>query len=154
MKKNIFFIVIVCMFSAGVSAADQPGEYTFMNNKTTIKNPYELRDPFKKIVLKKKGLAKMRERSSGVFDNSTENLETKHTDNLRVLGVMIGKNRRALVKAPGNSDPFVIQEGMTIGSTGAEVKAILPGGVVLVEKIKNVYDQEEYLETILPVTGN
>ena len=41
---------------------------------------------------------------------------------------------------------------MVIGENNAVIKAILPGGVVLVEKIKNVYEQDEYLETILTIT--
>jgi type IV pilus assembly protein PilP len=40
---------------------------------------------------------------------------------------------------------------MVLGNNNAEIRAILPGGVVLVEKLINVYDQEEYLETILPL---
>ena len=42
---------------------------------------------------------------------------------------------------------------MKISHGEAEVKAILPGGVVIVEKIKNIYDQDEYLETILPISN-
>ena len=48
---------------------------------------------------------------------------------------------------------FYIKEGMKLGSSGAEVKAILPGGIVLVEKIRNVYDQDEYLETVIPISN-
>ena len=70
---------------------------------------------------------------------------------------MIGKERRAMAKiATGNSlgsEVFFIKEGMKIGPNGAEVKAILAGGVVLVEKIRNVYDQDEYLETVIPVSS-
>ena len=45
-----------------------------------------------------------------------------------------------------------MREGMKLGLNNAEIKAILPGGIVLVEKIRNVYDEDEYLETILPVS--
>jgi hypothetical protein len=38
-------------------------------------------------------------------------------------------------------------------SWAKDVKAILPGGIILVEKIRNVYDQDEYLETVLPVSS-
>ena len=47
---------------------------------------------------------------------------------------------------------YYIKEGMRIGTNSAEVKAILPGGIVLVEKIRNVYDLDEYLETVIPVS--
>jgi type IV pilus assembly protein PilP len=68
-----------------------------------------------------------------------------------------GKERRAMAKLASNgvvgSDVFYLKEGMKIGPNSAEVKAILPGGVVLVEKIRNVYDQDEYLETVLPLSN-
>ena len=41
---------------------------------------------------------------------------------------------------------------MRLGRDNAEIKAILPGGIVVVEKIRNVYNQEEYLETIIPIS--
>ena len=46
----------------------------------------------------------------------------------------------------------MLREGMKLGPERAELKAILPGGIVVVEKIKNIYNQEEYLETVIPVT--
>ena len=54
----------------------------------------------------------------------------------------------------GDSNVYYIKEGMKLGENGAEVKAILPGGIVLVEKIRNVYDQDEYLETVIPVSND
>jgi len=38
---------------------------------------------------------------------------------------------------------------MKLAKGTAELKAIMPGGIALVEKIKNIYDQEEYIETII-----
>ncbi|AYF43175.1 hypothetical protein BALOs_0154 [Halobacteriovorax sp. BALOs_7] len=76
----------------------------------------------------------------------------------------MGKNPRAIVTevdekenenngaAAEKREVVIIKEGMKIGPDQVEVKAILPGGVVLVEKIINVYDEEEYLETILPLS--
>ena len=53
----------------------------------------------------------------------------------------------------GDGGPIIIlKEGMKIGEDGAELKAILPGGIILVEKIVNVYGQEEYLETVIPIS--
>lgn len=69
------------------------------------------------------------------------------------MGVLIGPERRAMARVSGAKDSFIIKEGMHIGPNQAEVKAILPGGVILVEKIRNVYDQDEYLETVLPVSS-
>ena len=56
-------------------------------------------------------------------------------------------------RTKGSKDTFIIKEGMSLGLDNAIVKAIMPGGVVLVEKIKNVYDQFEYLETLLPISN-
>jgi len=73
-----------------------------------------------------------------------------------VVGILTGKTRRALVKV-GN-DPkslsgqaYILKEGMKLGEDEAELKAILPGGIVLVQKIKNIYEQDEYLETVIPL---
>ena len=67
-------------------------------------------------------------------------------------GFYVGENRRAIAQTIGNEGSFLLKEGMKLGRNGAEVKAILPGGVVIVEKIVNIYDQEEYLETIIPIS--
>jgi type IV pilus assembly protein PilP len=71
---------------------------------------------------------------------------------LKVIGVMIGENRRAICQVDGFKENIILREGEKVGIDNAELKAILPGGVVFVEKITNVYGQEEYLETIIPVS--
>jgi type IV pilus assembly protein PilP len=148
-------LLFVCyLFPQNSNAVDDSGEYTFIRSKTYIKNPYELRDPFKKRLKAKKGMMRSKDRAKGIFDNSSESIETKNTDTIKIIGVMIGKDRRAMATTVGGKETFIIKEGMKIGENGAEVKAILPGGVVLAEKIRNVYDQEEYLETVLPVSDN
>lgn len=130
----------------------------FKKSETSILNPLSIRDPFKR---------KPRKRSSGykrgsslrkgdTFSNVLS-LDGVAIDKIKVVGVLLGKNRRAMVKIYDETNKergtISIKEGMFIGENNAEVKAILPGGIVLVEKIKNVYNQEEYLETILPVLG-
>ena len=130
--------------------------FSLFKSKTYLKNPLDLRDPFKRKVNKRKGQQdKMHE--SGVYSNQADRIENKPIENIRIVGVMIGKERRAIAKIVTGktlgSEVFFIKEGMKIGPNGAEVKAILAGGVVLVEKIRNVYDQDEYLETIIPVSS-
>jgi len=78
-----------------------------------------------------------------------------------VTGIVLGAERRAIVKVVnggGGDDKdtniYYLKEGMHVGENGAEVKAILPGGIVLVEKIRNVYDQDEYLETCITVSND
>lgn len=132
--------------------------FNLFKSKTYVKNPLDLRDPFKRRINKKKGQGnKDRLGTTGVYSNQLDTIENKPLESIRIVGVMVGKERRAMAKIlsggkPG-SDVYYLKEGMKIGPNNAEVKAILPGGVVLVEKIRNVYDQDEYLETVLPLSS-
>lgn len=131
----------------------------FKEGSTTIKNPLDLRDPFKK---KRRKLKKRKKNYGGyLVDGQYSNLPTIQTfpiNQIRIVGVLLGKNRRAIAKISqgqgklGN-ETYMVREGMKIGENNAEVKAIVPGGIVLVEKIRNVYDQDEYIETVIPVSS-
>lgn len=130
--------------------------FSLFKSKTYLKNPLDLRDPFKRKINKKKG-QQQKTHESGSYSNQIDRIEDKPIESIRIVGVMIGKERRAMAKiVQGKSlgaEVYFIKEGMKIGPNGAEVKAILAGGVVLVEKIRNVYDQDEYLETVIPVSS-
>ena len=124
-----------------------------------IKDPLELRDPFKRE--RRRGLRQGRQTGRMMVNNNFNNLpsiESISLDEIRIVGVLLGEKRRAIARiidADGNNssqDTYIIKEGMRLGLNKAEVKAILPGGVVLVEKIRNVYDQDEYIETVIPIT--
>jgi Tfp pilus assembly protein PilP len=126
-------------------------------NSTTIKNPLEMRDHFKRQRLK---IGK-RSKSYGGFlkDNKYSNLPTINdypVTQIRIVGVLLGSNRRAIAKVIEgeklSDETYIVKEGMKIGENDAVVRAIVPGGIVLVEKIRNVYDQDEYIETIIPVS--
>ena len=140
-------------------AQDQVGnQYNLFKSKTYVKNPLDLRDPFKRKINKKKvsGHTKTQSQINGVYTNYNNSLENKTIESLRVIGIVIGAERRAMVKTAGDGgddNVYYVKEGMKVGENGAEVKAILPGGIVLVEKIRNVYDQDEYLETVIPVSN-
>lgn len=138
--------------------------------KTFIKNPLDLRDPFKRKVNKKSRAAIQPKNSNNTFfTNQLDSIENKPLESIKIVGILIGKERRAVAKvigsnnsqiAPGGQQTaydtnmvYYIKEGMKLGPNQAEVKAILPGGVVLAEKIRNVYDQDEYLETVIPLSG-
>ena len=128
----------------------------FKDQKTYIKNPFELRDPFRRNLeatrtIKKKRVGIMGE--NNVFTN-LPSIEDVPINQIKVVGIMLGKERRAMAKVGDNKQIFILKEGMKLGVDNAEIKAILPGGIVLVEKIRNVYDQDEYLETIVPVSEN
>jgi Tfp pilus assembly protein PilP len=132
------------------------GPELFKKAKTKIANPLDLRDPFKRKYKRTRSRAKGRNKKlrDGFFSNA-QTIDDQPLDSIRIVGILIGKERRAIAKlAQGDSlskESYILKEGMTLGENNAEIKAILPGGVVLVEKIRNVYDQDEYLETVLPV---
>lgn len=160
MKVITFFVILLSLttFSfAEDSSGDSTGSaFHLFKSKTYLKNPLDLRDPFKRRINKKKGQSgKVHE--VGVYTNMPDRIEDKSIESIRVVGVIIGKERRAMAKIMTGKtlgpDVYFIKEGMKIGPNGAEVKAILAGGVVLVERIRNVYDQDEYLETVIPVSN-
>lgn len=130
----------------------------FFNDKTKIENPFSLRDPFKAPISKDPNDKKAKGfdiKGKGQYSNIAETqLDQLSVANLKVIGVLIGKERRALVRGGAVDDKKVIilKEGMKIGPENAELKAILPGGIVLVEKIVNVYGEEEFLETVIPIS--
>ncbi len=133
----------------------------FNENETTIKNPFELRDPFKRRTIKSG--EKTKDFGGFLKDGKYSNMPTINDfpiGKIRVVGVLLGKERRAIAKVSTgqqgsglSEESYIIKEGMTLGENNAEVKAIVPGGIVLVEKIRNVYDQDEYIETIIPVSS-
>lgn len=130
-------------------------KYQFFKGQTTsIRNPFELRDPFKRDNQKNKNGRKIR--FGGVVEGTSftnlPSIANVPLDKIKISGVLIGKERRAMAKIDGDGNMYVLKEGMTLGVDGAEIKAILPGGVVLAEKIRNIYDQDEYLETILTIS--
>lgn len=149
-------VLLIILFMLGAQAAPRDKNLTnFFNEKTKIENPLELRDPFKPPQFKSEGDNKGWSSSGkGQYSNIGESkLDTIIVQEMKVVGVMIGKERRAMINAKeGMKEVIILKEGMKIGPDGAELKAILPGGIILVEKIVNVYGQEEYLETVIPIS--
>lgn len=150
------------MLSVGAIAAPTKNTLDeFFKDKTRIENPLELRDPFKspqtKGTQRRQGGVKHK-RGEGSYSNiAGENLRDWNIYEIKVVGVMIGKERRAMIsksvaEGAAANKVVVVKEGTSIGPDNAEVKAILPGGIILVEKIINVYGQEEYLETVVPIS--
>lgn len=167
MKISIIFISILLLFTNDPLMAQESSEkeYNLFKSKTYVKNPLDLRDPFKRRINKKKTQAtqsRTKNQLLGIYSNINNAIESKPIENIRIIGVVLGSERRAMAKVvgeeglgtDGETNVYYIKEGMKIGENGAEVKAILPGGVVLVEKIRNVYDQDEYLETVIPVSSD
>jgi Tfp pilus assembly protein PilP len=144
MKLVILFLFLISL-SGGVMA---------QTKKVNFKNAGEVRDPFKRKRFKRQ---REKRKFGGTAFNNLPTIDGIPIDQIQIIGVLLGQTRRALAKvldASGkeSKDTFTLKEGMNLGLNNAEIKAILPGGIVLVEKIRNVYDEDEYLETILPVS--
>ena len=162
MKKLILATLITMLTFCSTVFSEESGQFNLFKSKTYVKNPLELRDPFKRRINKKKAQAsqnKTKNQLLGIYSNINNAIESKPIESIRIIGVVLGSDRRALAKVAGEEEGekenvYYIKEGMKIGENGAEVKAILPGGIVLVEKIRNVYDQDEYLETVIPVSND
>lgn len=155
--------LLVSLCSSAFSQQESESEFKLFKSKTYVKNPLELRDPFKRRINKKKSQAsqtKTQNQLLGIYSNLNYGIETKPIESIKIIGVVLGSERRAMAKVTGEEEGnkagtiYYIKEGMKIGENNAEVKAILPGGIVLVEKIRNVYDQDEYLETVIPVSDD
>lgn len=145
-------LLITLLIFNSIGAIAAPTVSDFFKNKTKIERPFDLRDPFKPPQVRSEKVNK-NQNYSGSNGNYTNIREEKidNIQNIKVVGVLIGKERRALVNA-GGKNIIIMKEGMKIGQDGVELKAILPGGIILVEKIVNVYGQEEFLETVIPIS--
>lgn len=171
---KVFLIFTLLVLSAGsVSLAKDSvkEEISLFGGKTSIRNIEELRDPFRRTPPPKGGAKRIQTEPRTNFVQNVGTIESFPLSSIRIVGVLLGEERRAIARiaAPrieandfsgdGRSateelgkESYLLKEGMRIGENKAEIKAILPGGIVLVEKIRNVYDQDEYLETIIPVS--
>ncbi|CBW25068.1 putative secreted protein [Halobacteriovorax marinus SJ] len=153
---KVFFIAII-FFSMNSFAVNGKGP-EFIEENSAIKNPLELRDPFKRELRRKRTGKREYPGSKTVFTN-IQTIDNTPLDRIKITGILIGNERRAVAKTVDETgkesdQAYILKEGMKLGENSAEIKAILPGGIVLVEKIRNVYDQDEYLETIIPVASD
>ena len=161
MNKVIRVGVILCMiFFSGrgftEEKATEPNkkQKVFRVEGSIIENPLELRDPFKKKRLR--GKKKKSTYKTILVDNSYSNLPdigTTPLSSIRVVGILLGKKRVAMAQVNNSREVYLLREGMKIGQNKSEIRAILPGGIVVVEKIRNIYEQDEYIETAIPFSG-
>lgn len=146
-------MMILVLFSNFLYAQNQQMKASFQN-LTKIENPFELRDPFRAPLMKTNKTDTDNQASltqNGIFTNISSIGEIDPRT-IKIVGVLVGRDRRAMAKVNGKEDVVILREGMKIGADQAELKAILPGGIILVEKITNVYGEEEYLETVIPIS--
>jgi len=154
-KKTTFLFLIFLLYNPGFVSAN---EYKFYKDVTTkIKDPFDLRDPFKRVLFKRKSEVKKNYavlEEGNVFSN-LPTIENVPLSQIRIVGILLGKERRAMAKITSGGDgsgTFILKEGMKLGENQAELKAILPAGIVVVEKLKDVYDKDEFIETLIPVS--
>lgn len=155
--NRIIATIIIFLATFSTLASDRKSEMILRKSKTSITNPLELRDPFKMPPMKRKKRVDASRFETSYFTN-VKTIDNTPIENIKIVGILLGKERRAVARIiEGNegseSETYILKEGMVLGQNKAEIKAILPGGIVLVEKITNVYDEEEYLETIIPVSS-
>ena len=143
--------VIFFLISVSVLAAEKADK--IFEGKTSIEKPFEVRDPFQPPRFKSQTSEKTQKRIRGILDNIPKAEFKYDLTKVRILGVLIGKERRVIVQIDGETNSYSMKEGDRFGVDGPEVKAILPGGVILVEKINNIYDEEEFIETIIPISN-
>ncbi len=151
---KVIFITLSFFISIGALSAPVDPLANFFRDKSKIEKPFELRDPFKAPVMKSD---KSKEKSGFTMSGKGQYTNIEETslssiEDIRVVGVLIGRERRAMISSGKSEGVIILKEGMKIGEDGAELKGILPGGIILVEKITNVYGQEEYLETVIPIS--
>ena len=152
--------LVLFMILIGAEAAPAKELKNFFGDKTKIDNPFSLRDPFKAPIQKGEGKAQRKGftiSGKGQYTNIGDiPLDQISIPQMKVVGVLIGRERRVMVNPTGGEGKeakiVILKEGMKIGPEAAELKAILPGGIVLVEKMVNVYGEEEYLETVIPIS--
>ena len=165
MKKNrkrrsnnitkVGVLLFTLLFSEKIFAEEvEEKKKVFQIEDSSIKNPLELRDPFKKKRVR--GKKKVSTYKTILVDNTFNNLpniSNSPVESITIVGILLGKKRVAMAKVATNPQIYMLKEGMKIGPYKSEVKAILPGGVVIVEKIRNIYEQDEYIETVIPFSG-
>ena len=122
--------------------------------ESSIKKPFEMRDPFQAPKLKTRQTKRRQEQKNGVLNNIPALGEDVNIDSITVVGLLISGSRRAIIRLGNNEtgQTYTLKEGDKIGRSGTVLKAILPGGVILVEEITNVYGEPEFIETVIPIS--
>lgn len=144
----ILFIMIFLSFST------HAGIEEIFEGKTSIEEPLKLRDPFqapKEKLVRQERPGEAKKNSDGIYTN-LEEIGVVPLKDIKITGILIGRDRRAIVSVTGKKTPFIIHEGNKLGENQAEVKAIVPGGLILVEKVVNIYGETEFLETVIPIS--
>ena len=161
-KKMIKIWSVLCvtiLLSKGVSSKEKEEVFkkrkkVFQIEESVIRKPLKLRDPFKKKRIRSQ--KKQSTYKTILVDNSYSNLPSignTPIKSIKIVGILFGEKRVAMAQVGSGKEVYILREGMKIGADKAEIKAILPGGIVVVEKMRNIYEQDEYIETVIPFSG-
>ena len=144
--KFYFPLMLIFIYSVSSEAKFE----SMFDTHTSIPEPFKLRDPFQNPKFKSEKKEKREQRLSGVWNEERKLSQDVKLDSLDITGVLIGKNRRVLIKV--GDVVYKFKEEDNIGPNGPKIKAILPGGIILVEQITNIYGEAEYIETAIPLS--
>lgn len=147
MKLILLTLIIFSISEESYSRLDD-----LFDDHTSIKEPFKLRDPFQAPKIRSVKSKKRKQQIKGVWDNIPTIDQNVNIDDVIIKGVLIGKDRRVMISTGKSDTVFTMAEGDYLGRTGPEIKAILPGGIILVEKITNIYGEDEYIETVVPIS--
>lgn len=141
------YSIICILFVSSTSFAKLENLF---DEHTSIAKPFELRDPFQGPKFKSTTKEQRDQRISGVRNDEPKLNTDINLDSINITGVLIGKERRVLIKV--GDQVYKFKEEDYLGPNGPKLKAILPGGIILVEQITNIYGEAEYIETAIPIS--
>lgn len=118
----------------------------FFSGKTEIEKPFQLRDPFLAPKMSGGKFIKSPRKVLNKYD-----LENLKLSDIKLSGIFIGENRSVVLRTKFGNKTIALKEGDKIDDGKVELKAIMPFGIVFLEKIKNIYDDFEYTETVISI---
>lgn len=135
---------ILLFFFSGLNAlAAVPNAPLSEDAPFTLESAMTLRDPFRRPELK----TAMAIDEGGLIPE----LERYELDKFKLVGVITGaKKNKALLTAP-NGKMHVVSDKTVLGNRRGYIKRILPGMIVIEEKVVNLLGQEERIETVIAI---
>ena len=102
MKLIVILIIFILsiQFVSGEDLQEPQGVATSLfKGKTYVKNPLDLRDPFKRKINKKSHQQRVtKNHEVGIYSNQIDRIEDKPIESIRIVGVITGEKRMAMAK--------------------------------------------------------
>lgn len=127
-----------------------------LQSLTVIENVIDRRDPFEKFVPKFMMVAAPARKDDGnkIVTANIPELERLPANSYKVQAVLLGDvYPRALVKTPQNNT-YIVKKGDKIGNRSGVVGRIDEGGLVVVEKVRNQYNEFSTIETLIEIDSS